>query len=70
VKILACALKNKIKNKNFLKLLEGHIQLKILYFLLKGLLIVCDPLIMSREPMATAHETFNFWLCNRNNYNP
>jgi len=45
MKILACALKNKIKNKNFLndkKSLD-------LFFTRSS--------CMSREPMATAHET-------------
>jgi len=53
VKILACALKNKIKNKNFLKLLEG---LLASWLLSRIPITPIDPLIMSHEPMATAQK--------------
>ena len=66
MKILACALKNKIKNKNFLKLLKGLFsRLNLFQFNPSRI----GPLIMSREPMLTAQGTFNFWFRNRNNYN-
>jgi len=64
MKILACALKNKIKIK-FL-IIRGSLAPPSRE---RYIISTSDPLIMSREPMLTAQGTFNFWFRNRNNYN-